>query len=73
MRGLLGLIVCFVLAGCSHAADNQVSPPPPPVAPTQLSQQELCAQLLGALGSPYIDPTLKQAALEKARNRGCLQ
>jgi hypothetical protein len=57
----------------SHCPHQLALPPPPAIPPKPLSQQEVCAQMLGALGNPYIDPALKQAALEKARNRGCLQ
>jgi hypothetical protein len=37
------------------------------------SQQNWCNGVYGLLGNPFVDPFQKQALLEKARNRGCLQ
>jgi hypothetical protein len=53
------------------AAIKAATPAPPTPAPT--AAQNWCSQAFVMLGAPGIDPFLKQALLEKARNRGCLQ
>lgn len=82
---LIGLIIGALLFNGSAQAESfglgynegrhptpKVAPRPaePPTPPTPL---DWCGQMFQLLGNHYTDPYLKQAALEKMRNRGCLK
>jgi hypothetical protein len=47
--------------------------PAPTVQVAPAPAQNWCAQAFAVLAAPGVDPFLKQAILEKARNRGCMQ
>jgi hypothetical protein len=60
-------------AKCAAAIKTATPSSPTPVQVAPAPAQNWCSQAFAMLGAPGIDPFLKQALLEKARNRGCLQ
>jgi hypothetical protein len=68
------------LSWCSQhptecAAAIKAATPAPPVAHVEpaVPTENWCPKAFAILDAPGIDPFLKQAILEKARNRGCMQ